>query len=58
MLATSFEEGHDLPKDDQADNGQDVEYTFEGFNIDFSKKVLLTPAAKIVDKQARLQVQH
>lgn len=52
MLETSFE-GQDLPKDDQAGD-EDVEYTFEGFNIDFSRKIMLTPAAKIVDKQAKV----
>ncbi len=58
MLERTFEEVQDLPGDAQAGKAQEVEYNFEGFTIDFSRKVMLTPAVTSVDKQARAQARY
>ena len=58
MLERTFEEGQDLSSDDQVDNDQEVEYHFEGFIIEFSRKIMLTSAVTSVDQQARAQAHH
>lgn len=42
---TEDEEDGDTDEGDETSSANDVEYTFEGFNIEFSEKVALMPAA-------------
>jgi hypothetical protein len=47
---TFSEEDDDTDDGDETSATDDVEYTFEGFNIEFSEKVALMPAAASVSK--------
>jgi hypothetical protein len=43
MLAKPFTEDQDPLAEDAASNTQEPEYTFEGFTVEFSEKIVLTP---------------
>lgn len=50
MWGRTFSEDDDDDAGDETSAADDVEYTFEGFNIEFSEKVALMPAAAAVSK--------
>ena len=47
MFARQFddEEAEEEKAEEKQDSGAEPEYTFEGFNIEFSEKIMLSPAA-------------
>ena len=47
MLGQTFSEEDGTSAGDATSSPREVEYTFEGFNIEFSEKVVLMPAGKI-----------
>lgn len=44
MLGRTFSEEDETAEDNGASSPAEVEYVFAGFNIEFSEKVVLTPA--------------
>jgi hypothetical protein len=57
MLARAFAEEQTPPKEDRSSENREPEYTFEGFTIEFSKKIMLTaPAAASRTVQAQRPV--
>ena len=45
MLERSFADEQDPPEKGGSVDSQEPEYTFEGYTIEFSEKIMLTPAA-------------
>jgi hypothetical protein len=47
MLERSFAEEQDSSEEGAASDNQEPEYTFEGFTVEFSEKIVLTPPVAV-----------
>lgn len=53
MLGRTFSEEEESPEENGSSAGQKSEYTFEGFNVEFSEKIMLTPVGATESVPAR-----
>ena len=53
MLGRTFSEEEESSEENESSARQDSEYTFEGFNIEFSEKITLTPVGATQSAPAR-----
>lgn len=56
MLERPFAEEQDPPEEGGSSDNREPEYTFEGFTVEFSEKIMLTPMAVSQKTQERGQV--
>jgi hypothetical protein len=53
MLGRTFSEEEESSEENESSARQESEYTFEGFNVEFSEKIMLTPVGATQSAQAK-----
>ncbi len=53
MLERTFSEEEESAEENGSGTKQESEYTFEGFNVEFSEKIMLTPVGATQSAQTR-----
>lgn len=54
MLGRSLSEEKDLSEEAESSENEEAEYRFEGFTIEFSEKIMLTPAGQVGTRKGKV----